>query len=680
MEQALKSMEQMMQQLVEDRRQREEEFASERATWQRAADDRIREMQAQTDRLMTLVRESRPSTETTPAKLLRGAPQVKLVPLTEQDDIEAYLVTFERIMQAYDISREQWTNYIAPQLTGKAQQAFAALPTGESKDYDGVKAAILKRYGVSEETYRRRFHASTRNVGETNRELAMRLMDLQDKWLKTPSSVQEIKEVIGIEQFLTTLPLEKRAWVKERKPDTCVKAGELADEYELARILESQDRAADTLPRKLPPVTSKKWCSYCKTAGHVKGECSKLAQKRERDPGPNTREAPEPTRKPPIRCFNCKREGHIAAKCPGEPALLCEKSTTVGARLNTVDVWQRTGTVEGQFVPEIVLDTACKRTMVRQELVPPWKIIEGDVATIRCAHGDTVLYPLANVNMEIDGRAFVVEAAVSATLPVSVLLGGDVPELKLLIGDNRQKKSTDSEDVMVVVTRAQAKRQLEEEILRRESEVLSGVKPRSVEDLPTKELRPTDSNPPTLTQEQRRAFQQQMGNKGHGDMAHNALEFSADELTKLQEADETLSKIREAIVNQPSQLETTEYFRRDGLIYRRWIPPGRGSECEVEQLVLPKACRKKILELGHVIPLAGHLGAEKTRRRILRRFYWPTVFRDIDEYCRCCVKCQKTNTRKVPPAPLVPLPVITEPFRRIAMDIVGPLPKSRLGN
>ena len=35
--------------------------------------------------------------------------------------------------------------------------------------------------------------------------------------------------------------------------------------------------------------------------------------------------------------------------------------------------------------------------------------------------------------MEIDGRAFEVEAAVSNTLPVSVLLGGDVPELKLLI-------------------------------------------------------------------------------------------------------------------------------------------------------------------------------------------------------------------------------------------------------
>ena len=131
-----------------------------------------------------------------------------------------------------------------------------------------------------------------------------------------------------------------------------------------------------------------------------------------------------------------------------------------------MDVWQWIGTVEGRFVPEIVLDTACKRTMVRQELVPPWKIIEGD--TIRCAHGDTVLYPLANVSMEIDGRAFEVEAAVSATLSVSVLLGGDVPDLKLLIGDNRRNKPTASEDVMVFVTRSQAKRQLEEEILQRE--------------------------------------------------------------------------------------------------------------------------------------------------------------------------------------------------------------------
>ena len=81
-----------------------------------------------------------------------------------------------------------------------------------------------------------------------------------------------------------------------------------------------------------------------------------------------------------------------------------------------------------------------------------------------------------------------------------------------------------------------------------------------------KESCPTDSTLPTLTQEQRRAFQQQMGSKGHesegnGDTAHYSLEFSADELTRLQEADETLGKIQEAVMDHPSQLETAEYFK-----------------------------------------------------------------------------------------------------------------------
>ena len=38
-------------------------------------------------------------------------------------------------------------------------------------------------------------------------------------------------------------------------------------------------------------------------------------------------------------------------------------------------------------------------------------------------------YPLAKVNMEIEGVPIEVEAAVSTTLPVSVLLGEDMPEL-----------------------------------------------------------------------------------------------------------------------------------------------------------------------------------------------------------------------------------------------------------
>ena len=43
-------------------------------------------------------------------------------------------------------------------------------------------------------------------------------------------------------------------------------------------------------------------------------------------------------------------------------------------------------------------------------------------------------------------------------------------------------------------------------------------------------------------------------------------------------------------------------------------------------------------------------------------------------------ECQRTAQKRHKPAPLIPLPVIDEPFRCIVMDIVGPLPRSSSGD
>ena len=53
----------------------------------------------------------------------------------------------------------------------------------------------------------------------------------------------------------------------------------------------------------------------------------------------------------------------------------------------------------------------------------------GYAVAIRCAHGDTVLYPLAKISLEVEGQSIDVEAATSETLPMSVLLGTDILEL-----------------------------------------------------------------------------------------------------------------------------------------------------------------------------------------------------------------------------------------------------------
>ena len=78
--------------------------------------------------------------------------------------------------------------------------------------------------------------------------------------------------------------------------------------------------------------------------------------------------------------------------------------------------------------------------------------------------------------------------------------------------------------------------------------------------------------------------------------------------------------------------------------------------------------------------MAGHLGKTKTVSRILQRFYWPSLHCDVAKFCRGCGECQKSPNQRAPKAPFIPLPIMPTPFNRIAMDIVGPLPRSRSGN
>ena len=96
------------------------------------------------------------------------------------------------------------------------------------------------------------------------------------------------------------------------------------------------------------------------------------------------------------------------------------------------------GKLEGIQVRDILLDTGCSRTLVHKDLLSKDSLLAGEAVAIRCAHGDTVLYPLAQVQLEVEG-AMEVTVAVADKLPMSVLLGTDTPLLsKLLSGSYKR--------------------------------------------------------------------------------------------------------------------------------------------------------------------------------------------------------------------------------------------------
>ena len=84
--------------------------------------------------------------------------------------------------------------------------------------------------------------------------------------------------------------------------------------------------------------------------------------------------------------------------------------------------------------------------------------------------------------------------------------------------------------------------------------------------------------------------------------------------------------------------------------------------------------------MAHTHLLGAHFGMEKTRERILDRFYWPGIKQDVEQYCRAYPECQRVAPRPSVRNPLIPMPIIETPFDRLALDIVGPLPRTSRGH
>ena len=101
-----------------------------------------------------------------------------------------------------------------------------------------------------------------------------------------------------------------------------------------------------------------------------------------------------------------------------------------------------------------------------------------------------------------------------------------------------------------------------------------------------------------------------------------------------------------------------------------------------EHVVLaPASTLPSILHLAHDSALGGHYGSAKTLMKISNKYFWPGMRQDIARHCQACLTCQRTNPEyNKKKAPLAPLQETTAFGSRVHIDLLGPLPLSRLHN
>ena len=402
----------------------------------------------------------------------------------------------------------------------------------------------------------------------------------------------------------------------------------------------------------------------------------------------------------PIICHGCGEPGHIKPNCPHRVRRVKSPDPSL---VMLVD-----GLLDGSKVPGMSVDTGADRTLVREDYIPEGAYT-GETVTLDSWRGSQFSkHRVALITIEVDGVSVQAKVAVVDQLDSPALLGKDLGALmtvKLLSLVLEKAKQNVSESVVdevpmqtvnsevpmqsvnsevtkqvvqsevVRVTRAQAEKARKEEVANELASANSGSEPLALADifdfqdeffdddksLPDPNVLPTplheleglvdgvevDLPLPKLS-------------KGDG-----------NSLCSEQKADPTLKA--QWLLGEKSE---KGYSFVDGILVHTTLDE-LGDE--FRRILVPKGRRKKVLELAHTHSLAGHFGGKKTFARLSGRFLWPRMWVEVKEFVRSCSGCQRASRKDQARAPLQPLQVESEPFSKVAYDIVGPLPKSRSG-
>ena len=220
----------------------------------------------------------------------------------ETDKMYYYLVHFERVAsyEGWDIA--SYPMYLNTLLTGKAREVYCRLPLALANDYRYLKKALLAKYQLTVDDYRRKFFSVKQVNGESCTNLCGDLEFNLDQWLELSNvekTFEGLRELLLREQFLYSCKKDMALFLKVRAPVDQKSMLDLAIHYERAHKYVGYEEAqpisnqggmrkCSNIPRYRHPQSNRHSCSpfNCyrgKKVGHRAKECrqtnNKLSQR-----------------------------------------------------------------------------------------------------------------------------------------------------------------------------------------------------------------------------------------------------------------------------------------------------------------------------------------------------------------------------------------------------------------
>ena len=551
-------------------------------------------------------------------------------------DIESYIFRFEKHAELCAWPKDIWSQALASRLTGEALDVFRDLSIEKASTYDDLKNALFTHFHFTEDGFRENFRECKPKLGENFSSFTDRMKRHFVRWqnsAKIEKDYEKLSDLMQREHVYAVCSKELVAFLKQEGCKNMAEVTEKAERYRLAhpnKNLNTKSSAHENLFH-----TGAVQTKY--DQGRDRHE--KRSAKKDDDNNASNSKVRERA------CWTCGATDHLQRSCkkkkkedekkneaklciPIGPCEICgsdtklvrncdHEITKVSSAINVnKGLTTCEGKVNGQRV-EILLDTGCSTVGVHK------KFVNEDQYTNkmrRCiAFGGEILsYPIAKLPLESPYYTGEVEVCVLECPSYDVILG-KFDGCSLQVAEHF---------VNAVTTRRQAQ------------DDKKSTKPLRVADTP--------------------------------------LLVDRNELIRLQKEDQNLDVERQ----RASSGETFQKPRasvhfevRDDVLMR--VHTHKETKEESTQIVVPTVLRNSVLKIAHDSIMAGHMGNNSTRKRLMQHFYWRGFSKDVCDYCRSCDACQKVSPKgKVQIAPLEEMPAIETPFERVGIDLVGPFVSS----
>ena len=652
---------------------------------------RTRELELQT----AVARNERPPPQE-PVQRFDPARCIRLVPKFTEDNLAKYFEHFEKVASSLEWPKEHWSLMLQSVISGKAQEAYAALSADDSKDYDTVKAALLKAYELVPEAYRQKFRECRKQYSETFVEFAHRKELLFKRWCESrlvESDFEKLRQLVLIEEFKNCVSPDIRTYLDEKDVTELSVAATLADDYHITHKKPSGPIISGHFNNYNNPnygwvgpprrgrgggngrfngnnrssynnnsrgnfsgnngAKSKLVCSFCNRTGHLMSDCYKLQGKR------------------PERNVSSEQDGLTVIQSPVKFDVPYKESFKPFVNDGYVSLDE----TSVQVGVKILRDTGASQSLILDGVLPfSSTTYTGQNVLLQGVGPEILEVPLHTINLSCELVNRSVTIGVMSKLPVSgvsLLLGNDLAGGKVLvnpvvsmtpIADPKVEESDVFVHPACVTTRQMSR-----------NEVVSQDELVSSKYLPEEESHTLDGT-----------FLKNIFEGTGCTLPSNDL--SGKKLINLQTSSDDLIKLREQAAPDVAGLHDSPvgFYYHGGILMRKWRPSDISADSEWSvkyQIVVPPEYRVEILKMAHENPLGGHLGIKKTYCRILDCFFWPGLRTSVASYCSTCRVCQEGGkpNQVIPPAPLIPVPAFGEPFSEVLCDCVGPLPRTSSG-